>query len=86
MVSIMPAFIDNHDMDRFIYIAEGNKEAHFAALERLMRLPNPPVILYGTELGLTQTVSTQQAGLDASRPAMPCGDEQDLNLLEKQKH
>ncbi len=80
---VMPAFIDNHDMDRFLYIAGEKQDAQLAALETLMRLPNPPVIYYGTEVGVQQTNSASQGGLDVSRAPMRWGDEQDKGLLEK---
>ena len=46
-----------------------------------MRLPNPPVIYYGSEVGLLQPMSTAQGGLEVSRAPMPWGDEQDKALL-----
>ena len=78
---VMPAFIDNHDMDRFLQITDGDQSAQLAAMEALMRLPNPPVIYYGSEVGLLQPMSTAQGGLEVSRAPMPWGDEQDKALL-----
>ena len=42
-----PAFIDNHDMNRFFFSAEENLEALKAALSLLYLLPQAPVIYYG---------------------------------------
>jgi hypothetical protein len=68
---IMPTFIDNHDMDRFLFIAGGNKEALRRAATAQMRLPGPPIIYYGTEVGLEQTLSkTPALGLDVCRVPM----------------
>ncbi|MBS3750236.1 MAG: hypothetical protein KGY39_01890, partial [Anaerolineales bacterium] len=44
--------------------------------------PGPPIIYYGTEVGLEQTVSKSTAvGLEASRGPMIWGEEQDQDLL-----
>jgi len=78
---LMPTFIDNHDMDRFLYIAQGDKEALRRAAAVQMRLPGPPIIYYGTEVGLSQTASTREGrGLHVSRVPMVWGEEQDREL------
>jgi hypothetical protein len=75
--------IDNHDMDRFLFIAGNSKDRLRQAAEIQMRLPGPPVIYYGTEVGLSQTVSKSDAiGLEASRMPMAWGDTQDGQLLD----
>ncbi|MBN1312040.1 MAG: alpha-amylase [Anaerolineae bacterium] len=80
---IMPTFLDNHDLDRFLFIAEGNKERLKRAMERQMQLPNPPIIYYGTEAGLSQDEGTDgPLGLQASRKSMLWGDAQDRELIE----
>lgn len=81
---IMPAFIDNHDMNRFITIANGDETALLNALEALLALPNPPVIYYGTEIGLTQPDDGSH-GLHLSRVPMRWDDPQDDPLREKVK-
>lgn len=80
---VMPAFIDNHDMDRFLFIAGGDQDAQLEALAALMRLPNPPVILYGTEVGLSQKMSHTEADLNVIREPMRWDDKQGIELLEK---
>jgi hypothetical protein len=81
---VTPAFIDNHDMNRFHFVTGGDRAALLAALEALVALPNPPVILYGTEVGLSQRQSyTEAKTLDAVREPMLWGDQQDKELLEK---
>ncbi len=79
---IRPTFIDNHDMDRFLYAANGDRDALRRAAAFQMRLPGPPVIYYGTEVGLNQR-STRSGGmgLEVSREPMPWGDDQDRDLL-----
>ncbi len=79
---LMPSFVDNHDMDRFLLGAKGDKQALKRAAEVQMSLPNPPVIYYGTEIGLSQTVSGLDGfGMHMSRIPMVWGDEQDTELL-----
>jgi cyclomaltodextrinase len=79
---IQPTFIDNHDMDRFLYAAGGDKDALRRAAAAQMRLPGPPIIYYGTEVGLSQRKSKGGGlGLEASREPMAWGGAQDRDLL-----
>jgi cyclomaltodextrinase / maltogenic alpha-amylase / neopullulanase len=79
---VMPTFLDNHDMDRFLFLAGGDKEALRRAAAVQMRLPGPPIIYYGTEVGLNQAVSIQAgAGMHVNRVPMIWGDAQDRDLL-----
>ena len=69
----LPAFIDNHDMNRFIFSAKENKSALKLALLTLYLLPNPPIVYYGTESLLSQNKSIHQKdarGFDETRCAM----------------
>ncbi len=80
---LMPTFLDNHDMDRFLYLARGNKGALRRAAEVQMRQPGPPIILYGTEVGLSQRTGVRDGlGLDVCRTPMVWGEEQDKGLLD----
>jgi len=79
---IRPTFIDNHDMDRFLFIAQGDKDALRRAAAVQMRLPGPPIIYYGTEVGLSQRRGREDGwGLEVSREPMLWGDAQDRALL-----
>lgn len=79
-------FLDNHDMDRFLFIADNNKSRLKQAVSFQMSLSDPPIIYYGTEVGLSQTVSkASQIGLEASRMPMLWDDEQDKELLDYYK-
>ena len=49
---LMPTFVDNHDVDRFL--AGGSEAALKQSLLLLMTLPGIPVIYYGTEQGFTE--------------------------------
>ncbi|NWF69421.1 MAG: alpha-amylase [Chloroflexi bacterium] len=82
---IMPTFLDNHDMDRFLFTVNGDKNALKRAAAAQMRLPNPPVIYYGTEVGVSQPKSTRSEGLHLSRAPMLWGRDQDTELLEYYK-
>jgi hypothetical protein len=79
---LMPTFLDNHDMDRFLYLARGDKEALRRAAAVQMRLPAPPVVYYGTEVGLNQSISIRDgSGMHVNRVPMVWGAEQDRELL-----
>jgi glycosidase len=80
-------FIDNHDMDRFLYLAGGDKAALRRAAAVQMRLPGPPIIYYGTEVGLSQSRSTREGmGLHVGRVPMVWGDAQDQEILAYYQH
>lgn len=77
-----PAFFDNHDMDRFLYTVGGDQRRLKLATLMLMTLPGPPVIYYGTEVGLSQADSARAGlGLQVSRLPMPWDNTQDKDLL-----
>jgi hypothetical protein len=68
---LLPTFLDNHDMDRFLFIAGGDREALRRAAAVQMELPGPPAIYYGTEIGMSQTGGkADSAGLETSRAPM----------------
>ncbi|MBC8097965.1 MAG: alpha-amylase [Armatimonadetes bacterium] len=78
----LPTFLDNHDMDRFLFAAGGNQAALRRAAAAQMRLPPPPVIYYGTEVGLSQNSGKHAGlGLEVSRLPMLWGSAQDADLL-----
>jgi len=54
---LLPTFLDNHDIDRFLFLCRNdvNKLKEAAAIQ--FSLPQPPIIYYGTEIGMTQTKS-----------------------------
>ncbi|MBK8024446.1 MAG: alpha-amylase [Chloroflexi bacterium] len=80
---VLPTFLDNHDMDRFLYIAGGDVEALKAAAQAQFALPGPPILYYGTEVGLSQAEGVSSAiGLDASRMPMIWDDDQNRDVLD----
>jgi cyclomaltodextrinase / maltogenic alpha-amylase / neopullulanase len=79
---LMPTFLDNHDMDRFLFLAGNDTQVLREAAELQMKLPGPPVIYYGTEVGMSQLISkSSKVGLEASRSPMIWDDGQDRELL-----
>ena len=73
-----PSFLDNHDMERFLYHAGGDVRALKAAALLLYALPGAPVVYYGTEVGLSQR---SPGGFEPSREPMPWSAKQDRELL-----
>ncbi len=49
-----PVFLDNHDMNRFLFACGDEIERLKQAAFLLFTLPNPPILYYGTEFGMTQ--------------------------------
>ena len=79
-----PSFLDNHDMNRYLWVAQGDQRRLKIAALCQFTLAGPPVIYYGTEVGLSQRKDVRQAELglpEESRLPMSWGDEQDAGLL-----
>ena len=70
----LPSFLDNHDLDRFLFAARGDRARLMQAAELQFRQDQPPIIYYGTEAGLTQDrpIAGQDGDLEARR-MMPWG-------------
>jgi glycosidase len=84
---LLPTFVDNHDVDRFLTLAGGDKQALRRAAKTQMSMPGPPVIYYGTEVGLSQQTSIQEGhGMHVNRVPMVWGADQDRDLLEFYKN
>jgi cyclomaltodextrinase len=80
-----PSFLDNHDMNRFLWAADGDlRRLKLAALCQFT-LSGPPVIYYGTEVGLSQERDVRQGDMglpEESRLPMIWDGEQNSNLLD----
>ena len=76
----LATLMDNHDMNRFLWMADGNSERVKLAATLLLTLPGMPVIYYGTEVGLSQRYDGVIENAEARLP-MPWGDSQDQDLL-----
>ena len=76
---LLPAFLDNHDMTRILYLAgEDKAKVQLAALV-LFTLSAPLVIYNGTEVGVSQR--NPLGRFEEARLPMLWGDEQDKDLL-----
>ncbi len=79
-----PSFLDNHDMNRFLWAANGNIQRLKLAALCQFTLSGPPVIYYGTEVGLSQLRDVRQDGMglpEESRLPMSWDEAQNDDLL-----
>ncbi len=76
---LLPSFFDNHDMSRFLWLVKGNKRKLKLAALFQFTLPAPPIVYYGTEVGLSQKAPLVH--LEEARLPMPWGSDQDQELL-----
>jgi glycosidase len=81
----LATLLDNHDMNRFLWIAGGNADRLKLAATLLLTLPGMPVIYYGTEVGLSQRYDGVIENAEARLP-MLWGDDQDQDLLAHFQH
>ncbi len=75
-----PAFLDNHDMNRFLWAAGNDKDRLRVAAGLLFALGGTPIIYYGTEIGLSQPRSKGPWREEARHP-MRWGTDQDQALF-----
>lgn len=54
---LLPSFLDNHDVNRFLFESNNDKKRLKKAIEIQFSLPQPPIIYYGTEIGMLQKKS-----------------------------
>ena len=76
----LATLLDNHDMNRFLWMARGDKRRLKLAATVMMTLPGAPIIYYGTEVGLTQRHDAVTENAEARLP-MLWGEKQDTDLL-----
>ncbi|MDX1614485.1 MAG: alpha-amylase family glycosyl hydrolase [Candidatus Promineifilaceae bacterium] len=80
-----PSFLDNHDVDRFLWLAQGDqRKLRLAALVQFT-LSGPPIVYYGTEVGVSQKEAVHPlhgpGELARAREPMRWDVEQDRELL-----
>jgi len=84
----LPTFIDNHDMNRFLFECKNNKEKLKQAVEIQFSINQPTIIYYGTEIGTTQNRSIWEfstyGDIQARQPMS--WDKQDIELLKFYKN
>ena len=80
----LPSFLDNHDMNRFLWVVGGDKRRLKLAALLQFSLPHSPVIYYGTEVGLSQRHDLEYPDgsrrMEESRLPMRWGADQDKDL------
>lgn len=83
---VLPSFLDNHDMNRFLWVVRGDTRRLKLAALCQFTLPHPPIVYYGTEVGLSQQRDVRYADgsghPEESRLPMLWGDAQDRELLD----
>jgi len=78
-----PSFLDNHDMNRFLYQAGNDKRKLKLAALAQFTLGGAPIVYNGTEVGVTQERGIHDRGsqgMEESRQPMPWGNAQDDDL------
>jgi cyclomaltodextrinase len=82
---VLPSFLDNHDMNRFLWLVGGDVRRLKLAAMCQFTLPHPPSIYYGTEVGVSQLRDVRYADgsghPEESRLPMSWGADQDRDLL-----
>lgn len=90
----LPTFLDNHDMNRFLFEIKNDKEKIKKAASIQFSLDQPAIIYYGNEIGMTQEKSiwdfSEHGDLQARRPMNWNQQDKDLfsfyqKLIEKKK-
>ncbi len=79
-----PSFLDNHDMDRFLFLAGNDRRKLQLAALCQFTLTGQPIIYNGTEVGVSQQTSMGtpgSQGMAECRQPMRWGDKQDKILL-----
>ena len=76
----LPAFLDNHDMTRILYLAKEDKAKVRLAALVLFTLSGAPIIYNGTEVGVSQR--NPLGRFEEARLPTPWGDEADKDLLD----
>ncbi|MFT3895250.1 MAG: alpha-amylase family glycosyl hydrolase [Anaerolineales bacterium] len=80
-----PSFLDNHDMNRFLWVAKNDITKLKLAAMCQFTLVGAPVIYYGTEVGLSQPRDVMQNGRaihEETRMPMLWGNDQNKELFE----
>ena len=80
-----PAFLDNHDMSRFLYLCDGDKRKLRLGALLLYTLSGPPIVYNGTEAGVTQERPMRQGNryvFEEARMPMKWDAEADKDLIK----
>jgi glycosidase len=81
-----PSFLDNHDVDRFLWLVNNDKRRLKLAALCQFTLSGPPIVYYGTEVGLSQDRDMMAADgshqMAEARLPMVWGEDQDKDLYD----
>jgi glycosidase len=77
------SFLDNHDQPRFLFEAGGRRDRLLTAARLQFEQPQPPVIYYGTEIGMSQNGPFAGHFSDLKCRTMMRWDERDPELLSQ---
>ena len=81
-----PSFLDNHDANRFLWLVGGDQRKLKLAALCQFTLTGPPIVYYGTEVGLSQNrdmvAETGRHEMEQARLPMLWGEEQEEELLD----
>jgi cyclomaltodextrinase len=81
-----PTFLDNHDMDRFLWLAKGDRRKLKLAALCQFTLSGQPTVYYGTEVGVSQIDDMMPPegphNMAQARLPMRWGSEQDQDLRQ----
>jgi cyclomaltodextrinase / maltogenic alpha-amylase / neopullulanase len=75
--SVRPSFLDNHDMNRFLWVAGNDKRRLELAAFCQFTLEGPPVVYYGTEVGMSQLRDVRETSDREARLPMAWDDVDD---------
>jgi len=80
----LPTFLDNHDIDRFLFTCNNNKGLLRDTIEIQFSIDQPKIIYYGTEIGMSQKKSSSDfpAHGDLQARELMRWENQDVDLLE----
>ncbi|MCO5223786.1 MAG: alpha-amylase family glycosyl hydrolase [Thermomicrobiales bacterium] len=83
---VRATFLDNHDMNRLLWVLQGDTERLKLAAMLQMSLPSATVTYYGTEVGLSQWHDLEYPDgsrrMEESRTPMLWGDDADRDVQE----
>jgi cyclomaltodextrinase / maltogenic alpha-amylase / neopullulanase len=80
-----PSFLDNHDMNRFLWLVGNDRRKLKLAALCQFTLAGAPIVYNGTEVGVTQVrgiTDPNSHGMEECRQPMLWGEEQDMELLD----
>lgn len=78
---VLPSFVDNHDMNRFLWVVGNDKRRLLLGAGLLFAFGGPPILYYGTEVGLGQPRNRGHYREESRHPMLWDEAHQDRELL-----